>query len=318
MKKQIEVMIVFSIFLMLIPCISFIGKNQNRISHTTSDDTVSILFTENNKIAEISLEDYMVGAVLAQMPADFEEEALKAQAILSHTYILRRQMSEQANPTKQLKGAFISDDASHYQSYFTPEQAKKFYGSEYETVLKKVTDIVKSVKNQILTYDNEPIIVAFHAVSGGATESAKNMWGEDIPYLISVNSSWDKKVESNEKTTAFSSDELEKKLSEAFPDIDHKLNDKSIRIEKATDIGSVLKININGETLSGTDFTAALSLPSPCFTIDFKNDTYTVKTKGYGHLVGMSQYGANYMAKDGKTYEEILSHYFPHTTLKDY
>ena len=318
MKKHIEIMIVFSIFLMLIPCISFINKNEMQTTDITQSDTVKILFTEKDKVEEISMEDYMIGAVLAQMPAEFEEEALKCQSVLTHTYILRRKITAQNNPDKSLKGADISDDSSLYQSYFTKEQAKKFYGDDYENAYKKIASAVKEVKNKILTYDNEPIIVAFHAISSGSTESAENMWGEKIPYLISVDSSWDIKNDSFEKTTAFTDDEFSARLSSAFPEVKFaELKENSLKVEKTSDCGTVLSLKINDQTLTGTEFANALSLPSPCFTFDCKNDTYTINTKGYGHLVGMSQYGANYMAKDGKDYTEILSHYFPETTLKD-
>lgn len=318
MKKQIEIMIVFSIFLMLIPCISFLNKNETQSAGYAESGTVKILFTEKDKVEEISMQDYMIGAVLAQMPADFEEEALKCQAVLTHTYILRRQLTEQANPDKKLKGADISDDSSLYQSYFTKDQAKKFYGDDYENAYKKAASAVKAVINKILTYDSKPIIVAFHAISSGSTESAENMWGEKIPYLISVDSSRDKKNDSFEKTTSFTADELLSRLQSAFPDNEFsELKENSLKVEKTSDCGSVLSIKINDQTLTGTEFANALSLPSPCFTVDYKNDTYTIKTKGCGHLVGMSQYGANYMAKDGKTYTEILSHYFPETALKD-
>lgn len=318
MKKQIEIMIIFGIFLMLIPCISFISKNENRIGKNSESNTVKILFTKKDKVEEISLEDYMIGSVLAQMPADFEEEALKSQAVLTHTYILRRQITEQSNPDKKLKGADISDDSSLYQNYFTEEQAKKFYGDDYEKTYKKVSDAVNSVKNKILTYENEPIIVAFHAISSGSTESAENMWGEKIPYLISVNSSWDTKNDGFEKTTDFTADELSARLSSVFPELkSSELKENSIKIEKSSDCGSVLSLKIDNQTLSGIEFSNALSLPSPCFTLKFKDNSYTIKTKGYGHLVGMSQYGANYMAKDGKNYDEILAHYFPETSLTD-
>lgn len=318
MKKQIEIMIIFSIFLMLIPCISFINKNEAPKASETDNNNVKILFTEKNKVEEISLEEYMIGAVLAQMPADFEEETLKAQAVLTHTYILRRQLTEQSSPDKKLKGAYISDDSSLYQSYFTPKQAKKFYGDDYDDAHKKVSNAVKAVKNEILTYDGEPIVVAFHAISGGSTESAENMWGEKIPYLISVDSSWDKKTDSFEKSTTLTTDDISAKLSSAFPDQDFSsIEENNIKIQKNTECGTVLSVKVNDTELSGIDFSNALSLPSPCFTIEYNDDSFTFNTKGYGHLVGMSQYGANYMAKEKKGYKEILSHYFPETSLQD-
>lgn len=315
MKKQVEIMIIFAIFLMLLPCLAFLNKNQQPKA-IYSSDTVKILFTKENKVSEISMEDYLVGAVLAQMPSSFEPEALKAQAVLAHTYIVSRQQAEKDSPTSSLKGAYISDNTSVYQSYYTPEQAKEHYGDDYDDAKKNVTKAVKAVENQILVYAGEPIFVAFHAVSCGCTESSKDMWGIDIPYLVSVKSSWDKNKKGFEKTTEFTADELSALLSKHFKNIDVDLNKDIIEIESTSDNGSVISIDVNGTKLSGTEFSNALSLPSPCFSFTLKNDTYTFTTKGYGHLVGMSQYGANAMAKDSKTFEEILSYYFPHTSIQ--
>ena len=301
---------------MLIPCLSFINKT-NKSTAVSSSGTVKILLRKENKVIKMSMEDYLVGAVLSQMPADFEPQALKAQAVLAHTYIISRQQAEKSGKTENLKGADLSDDTSLYQSYFTKEQAEKFYGDDYSTALNKVSKAVKSVKNKIVTYENEPIIVAFHAVSCGVTESAKDMWDVDVPYLISVDSQWDKKNSGFEKTTKFTANELSKLLSKHFKSIDTKLKKGSIKVNKLTDNGSVISVKINGTNVSGTEFSTALSLPSPCFSIALKNGSYVIKTKGCGHLVGMSQFGANAMAKDKKTYADILSHYFPNTKLKD-
>lgn len=315
MKKQVIIMLVFGMFLLAIPCITFIHKNNSQAVNALSTNTVKILFTKSNKVQEIPLEDYMIGAVLAQMPADFESEALKAQAILAHTYIFRRQITEQEEPDEKLKGADISDDSSLYQSYFTEDQAKEFYGDDYDKAYKNVSEAVSNVKNLVVKYDSQPIIVAFHAISCGKTESAKNLWGEDIPYLISVDSSFDENVEGFEKTTQLSSKDLVEKLQTAFPDLDFSDSD-GIEVVKITDSGTVLMVNAYGNELSGTEFANALSLPSPCFTVESKSDTYTFVTKGYGHLIGMSQYGANAMAKDGSDYKEILEHYFPGTKIQ--
>ena len=160
----------------------------------------------------------MIGSVLAQMPADFDEEALKAQAVLAHTYICRRQLSEAQSPTPALKGALISDDSTLYQSFFTLKAAKEYYGSDYESI-QKVKSAVQSVENEILTYEDEPIIVAFHAASNGHTQSAKNAWGEDIPYLLSVDSSADKDLVTTECTQALTAKEFQDKLLDRFPDI---------------------------------------------------------------------------------------------------
>ena len=315
MKKQVGIMFIFGLFLLGLPCITFLHSNSRLSVDSDRKDIVKILYTKDEKVEEISMEDYIIGAVLAQMPQDFEEEALKSQAILAHTYIERRKLSEKESADKSLKGAYISDDTSQYQSYFNESQAKKFYGDKYEQAYKKVSEAVKQVEDLILSYDSKPIVVAFHALSSGKTESAKNLWGEDIPYLISVDSSWDEKIDGFEKSDTFSSDDIKKALEKAFDDMDFSKIGDTLKVSETTDSNTVLTVNAGGNDINGSDFANALSLPSPCFTIDKDNDKYTITTKGYGHLVGMSQYGANAMAKEGKGYKEILAHYFPKTKI---
>lgn len=314
MKRQLEIMFIFSICLMLIPCIAFINP-PNTTAALNNSDTVKILFTEIGKTEEITMNEYMIGAVLAQMPADFNEEALKAQAVLAHTYILRRQLTEAENPTDKLNGADISDDTALYQSYFTTEQAKAFYKDDFENSYNKVKNAVDDVKDQILTYDSEPIIVAFHAVSSGKTQSAKDMWNEDIPYLTTVDSSWDEENAGFESKSTMTADEITARLSSAFSDKEFKDINNNLKIKSTSESGAVLETEVCGNIISGSDFAAALSLPSPCFEINQKDGNFEIITKGCGHLVGMSQFGANSMAQKGKTYQEILSHYFPGTSV---
>ena len=129
MKKQIGIMLVFGVLLLGIPCFTFLHNGNFSDVKTVDKNIVKILYTENEKIEEVSMEDYIIGAVLSQMPQDFEEDALKAQAVLAHTYISRRKMTETSD---DLKGADISDDTTKYQSYFNKSQAKEFYGDKYE------------------------------------------------------------------------------------------------------------------------------------------------------------------------------------------
>ena len=315
MKKQIGIILIFGFCLIMIPCITFINGKPDS-AKVLGSGSVKILFTQTDTVEEISLEDYMIGAVLAQMPAEFEEEALKAQAVLAHTYILRRQLTENNSPDQKLNGADISDDNSLYQSYFTEEQAKDFYGDEYDTAYEKVSNAVRAAKNQILVYDSQPIIVAFHAISCGYTESAENLWGEDIPYLISVESKLDEELEGFEKTTELSLEELTARLEAAFPDGDFSGISDKLEATDTTDTGTVLTIEVGKVQLRGVDFAEALSLPSPCFSIETDGENYTFTTKGYGHLIGMSQYGANLMAQEGKDYQEILSRYITGTEIE--
>lgn len=320
MKNQIQIMAVFTVFLIIIPCIAFFNKTEKsaQTNTKTQDTHVKFLFTKEDKVETLTMEDYIIGAVLAQMPADFEDETLKAQAVLAHTYALRRMLSEENKKTENLKGAIMSDDTSIYQNYFTKKQAEELYGDDYKTAYEKVSKAVKAVEKKVLTYNNELIVVAFHAISGGKTESAKNAWGEDIPYLISCDSSWDKKISGYKKDTEFTSDELSARLKNAFPDADFEKTDKKdwIVTDDVTDVGTVMNVQIGGNSFAtGQQLSQILSLPSPNFTVTYADDKFTITTQGYGHLVGMSQYGANYLAKEGKKYDEILTHYFKGTKI---
>lgn len=314
MKEYVQTVAVFAVMLCLIPCLVFLSKDEDSARASAGTNLgVKIYFTKERKAKEFTEEDYMIGAVLAQMPADFEDEALKAQAVLARTYILYRRQSEETAPTPELNGCLISDDSELYQGFFTQEQAKEFYGEDYDNAYKKVSSAVKSVSNLSLTYKGKPVIAAFHAVSSGFTESALNAWGQDIPYLQSVESKSDKDIEGMESEKIYTAEELKAALEKAklpieFTDLSSAEN--WINIKKQTERGYVTSLEVCGTEVSVTDFTAALDIASPCFKCEFANTKFTFTAKGYGHLVGMSQYGANSMAREGKSFKDILLHYY--------
>lgn len=314
MKDYIQTAVIFIIFMGVIPCLAFIGGKYDAeavSAKTSSDMEVGIYFTDKEKLEVYSLEDYLIGAVMAQMPADFEDEALKAQAVLARTYIVRRYQAEQQSPTETLHGGLISDDTSLYQDFFTEKQAKKFYGDDYKNAYKKVKAAVQSTA-EILTYKDEPIIAAFHAVSSGYTESAETAWGQDIPYLQAVKSKSDLKVEGAETEITMSSDQLKEKLA------DYELSkdpEKWITLT-ANERGYITAVKVVTKEISVTEFTKLMGIPSPCFEMDYADDEFIFSSLGYGHLVGMSQYGANALAKDGKDYKDILMHYYTDCKLE--
>ena len=156
MKDLIQIMAVFAVILTIIPTIVFLRPNESASKPAFAEkEKIAVYFTESGKTEDFTLEEYMIGSVLAQMPADFDEEALKAQAVLAHTYICRRQLSESQSPTPALKGALISDDSTLYQSFFTLKAAKEYYGSDYEKAYKKVKSAANAVKDDILTIKAE-------------------------------------------------------------------------------------------------------------------------------------------------------------------
>jgi stage II sporulation protein D len=242
------------------------------------------------------------------MPATFETEALKAQAVTAHTYAERQVKREKENPTPELCGADFSNDTSKYQGYFTLNQVKQYYGDNFDLYYSKISDALKDVSQYIITYENEPIVSAFHSMSAGKTESAENAWGSPVDYLVSVDSSFDKEAENYRSTVTFTHEELKSKLSSVGSIEDAGTNCFS-EITR-TSAGSVKTIKVGGNKISGSELRKALELRSADFDVSFEEGKYTFTVRGYGHGIGMSQYGANCLAKQGKTYEEILLHYY--------
>jgi stage II sporulation protein D len=280
--------------------------------------TYKVLDIATGNIIEVSAEEYIIGAVCAEMPASFGTEALKAQAVAAHTYAERRRLSELENPTADLCGADFSNDTSKYQGYYTEEQAKQFFGDSFEESYTKISEAVREVGNYILTYEDEPIISAFHSMSSGKTESAENVWGTAVSYLVSVDSSYDTSAPKYEEEVTYSKDVLRNKLETSFNGI--VLGDDItswITILTVSDSGTVLTAMAGNLKVTGSQLREALLLRSANFSIEFTGDSAVITTKGYGHGVGMSQYGANAMALEGKTWREILEHYYSGCTITE-
>ncbi len=319
MKDMIKIFIVFSMLLLIVPSAVFIKNkpDENSFSSPGSNvlENVRFLNESTGEVAEIPLREYLIGCVIAQMPYDFSAEALKAQAVICRTYIYHRRLSEMSDPTEGLKGADISDDCEVYQKYFSSDEAKSYYGDEYEAAYKACEQAVDETKGEILTYENSPIVTAFHAVSSGITESAANAWGVEIPYLVSVKSESDTLIKGAKKEYEFTSDEIFARIKGLLLQ-EEKSNDFSLEAQDITPCGTVKTMAVTNsgqeESINGTSFAAALNLASSCFeiTYDKSADSFHITSTGVGHMVGLSQYGADYMAKEGKTYKEILLHYF--------
>ncbi|MBQ8965791.1 stage II sporulation protein D [Ruminococcus sp.] len=311
MKEELRCGVVLVICLALIPCLVFLGKTEEQ----GGGFTVGVYLTKEDRVEEYTLDEYVTGAVLAQMPADFCEEALKAQAVLARTYILRRYESEQDKPDPALHGALISDDANVCQSFFSPSQAEAFYGADYAKARKRAEKAVREA-GEILTCNGEPVICAYHTASSGHTESALTAWGQDIPYLQAVESGGDSRLEGLESRLELSAEE--------FTDIAQKLGakgkwgaDDPISAE-TNERGYVTELRLFGTKVNVQKFVSLAGLASPCFEFEAGEKSIDFTAKGYGHLVGMSQYGANAMAEEGASYKEILAHYFQGAELKNF
>ncbi|WP_233522768.1 stage II sporulation protein D [Peribacillus glennii] len=279
-------------------------RKKNSVKNTPSPAVpVSVFRSESKKVETLPLESYVIGVVAAEMPADFEIEALKAQALTARTYIVNQLL---AKDTPGLpKGAVVTDTVQH-QVYKNNEELKKIYGSDYKNKIKKISKAVKDTKGQIITYDGKPITASFFSTSNGFTENSEALWGSPRPYLKSVSSPWDKEIsEKFYNTMVISVADFEKRLG--------------VKVSAGNQIGTITSrtpgkrvgiVNINGKKLTGKEIREALGLRSADFSWERKGQNIVITTKGFGHGVGMSQYGANGMALEGGTAEEIVKHYY--------
>ncbi|MBQ8960385.1 MAG: stage II sporulation protein D [Ruminococcus sp.] len=275
-----------------------------------------VLDTATGEVTEVPVRDYVIGAVCAEMPAAFEEEALKAQAAAAHTYAERLRLRRLSSPDPELKGADLSNDTSKYQGYLTLDQIRTYYGEDFDEYYEKVSRAADEVLPYIITYEDEPIISAFCSMSSGMTESAENAWGEAVDYLVPVESPQDVNAPRFLEEAQFSQEVLREKLSSAFgePDLSGDMGDW-VKILQVSPSGTVLRASVGGIDVTGGELRTALGLRSAAFDWSVQGGTAVFTTKGYGHGVGMSQYGANAMAQAGSTWQEIIAHYYPGCTV---
>jgi stage II sporulation protein D len=253
-------------------------------------------------IENIPLEEYVVGVVASEMPAEFEEEALKAQALAARTFILRYLLAGEKIGTPE--GADVTDTVNH-QVYKGEEELRAIWKGDYAWKLAKVTEAVKATAGQILTYNNEPITASFFSTSNGKTENSEEYWPNEIPYLRSVESPWDIDTPKFLKQVSLSVADFQNKLG-----VQLGSDDTVGKITARTTGNRVDTVEINGKQLTGREVREKLKLQSSDFSWERKGENIVITTKGYGHGVGMSQYGANGMALEGKKHSDIVAHYY--------
>ncbi|MCJ8007933.1 stage II sporulation protein D [Lederbergia wuyishanensis] len=278
-------------------------EEQPKQAKNESITEVAVFRTSLNKIETLPLEDYVIGVVASEMPADFEKEALKAQALAARTYIVTHLMS---TPDKASipEGADIKDTVDH-QVYKNKSELKKQWGKDFDWKYKKVEEAVKETAGEVLTFNDKPITASFFSTSNGFTENAEEYWKNKIPYLKSVKSPWDVKSPKFNSQKVFTISEFEQKLGVSIG------NGKDIgTVTSRTEGKKVATVKINGKSFTGREIREKLDLRSTDFNWIRKGDSIIVTTKGFGHGVGMSQYGANGMAKEGKKYDEIVTYYY--------
>lgn len=301
MKNKILLGVV--IILSIINIVVIKNKKEDHSFFTEEEKGQITIKTKDEKIEKLNLEEYLVGVLAAEIPASFHEEALKAQAVAARTYALYK------INTNQNQDYDILADISN-QAFINEEEMKAKWHEQYDYFRTKITNAVKATENEVMVYQDEVIEAFYFSMSNGYTEDSSYVFGESLPYIKSVNSKWDNNTLNNFSVTkTFSRTEFCTKLN---------LNDcTNITINKQTytNTGRVNTLILNNQEFKGTDIRKKLGLRSTDFQIEI-GDNIKITTKGYGHGVGMSQYGANGMAKEGYKYQEILNFYYNDISLK--
>ena len=271
--------------------------------------TIKLFHSGSGQIEELPIDEYLYGVVSSEMPANFEIEALKAQAIVARTYTIYQIM----NNSGKHPGADICDNSSCCQAWISKdERLSKWAPEEAESNWNKIVDAVNSTSGKIITYQNKPINAFFHSNSGGKTESSLNIWGGiDYPYLKSVETAGEEGYTQYSSEAKFTKEELLNKLKEKYEDceIDYS-QENCIQILEYTTSGRVKTIKFGNKEIAGTEARTILGLRSTNFTFTISGDEIIFSVIGYGHGVGMSQTGADALAKSGSNCEEIIKHFY--------
>ncbi|WP_339263754.1 stage II sporulation protein D [Solibacillus sp. FSL W7-1472] len=292
--KKIIIYFIIGVLLFLVP-FTLKSKKQTSIPEQAESTSCPLFIKVNN--TTVPIEDYLIGVIAGEMPASFHMEALKAQAIASRTYVLKQ--------TNYGKKPILTTTA--HQVYNDQELREEKWKTTFAENEEKITEAVNQTANQILTYNDELITAMFHASSFQYTESAENYSGNPIPYLTATTSP----EQLNQEQTTYTFEELNKKLKQNFSRA--QLQNAKL---KRNNTNRIEQITIHKKTWTGRELRTLLNLRSTNFTWEPTETGITIKTYGYGHGVGMSQYGADAMAQGGLTAEDILSHYYLSTTLK--
>lgn len=324
MKKFLKYVLIFIFIIIVLPnlCTKKRKKQNVQTSETTEEEkqeiekydyskykTIKLYHAKTSQTEELSLDDYLYGVVSSEMPASFEKEALKAQAIVARTYTIY-----QITKSKGKHGdADICDDYKCCQAWISKEdRLAKWSENEAEANWNKIVEAVDSTQGKIITYNGSPIDAFFHSNSGGITETASNVWGGDnFPYLQSVQTSGEDGYTQYSSKVEFSQSEFIDKIKTKHPDFEIDFNDNScVQILEYTESGRIRTIKFGNIQIAGTEARTLLGLKSTNFSFEIVDGKIKFKVLGYGHGVGMSQTGADSMAKAGSSAEEIIKHFY--------
>jgi len=307
LKDYIIIIVVFIALLLTTPPL-FKAVNPNPASLESGGEayhfprSITLHLIESEDIIRLSVEDYLVGCLFAQIPVTFHEQALRAQAVAAHTYLLRLLEDN----------TVITDDSATCQPFFTEDRAKEHYGARYDEYLEKVRAAARFGASRAVFYKNEPIHAVYHSVSAGVTNTAFSIWGRDLPYLQSVESSWDREHPDFMVINEITAETIRLTLFDynktASMPVDYEM--WFVNPVK-NEFGYVLSLRLGEVLLSGGDMWRLFNLRSPSFEVSYRRDgIFTIETRGFGHGAGLSQYGADVLGRRGFSAEDILLHYY--------
>lgn len=301
---------------------SSMAENNNKVEKVKNTKLVDVVnlkevevyISKENKVEKVPLEEYVLSVVSSEMPATFHEEALKAQSILARTFVINKLITGCNN----IKEGNICD-TTHCQAYLNINEKKKAWGKDGDEYLKKLKKVVKETEGKVLSYNDQLVkYPQYFSTSSGNTEDAVAVFSEDVPYLKSVESPGEEISPKYESEISISISDFKSKIKKSIPNSDLGNNiTEEVKILNRNTGGTVDDIKIGDTTIKGKEFRKIFGLNSANFTLEVLEDKINIKCLGYGHGVGMSQWGANVMAKEGSKYDEILEHYFKGSKIEE-
>ncbi len=288
-------------------------KIEEVINYEKIDKDSPIINIYNHKKGineKINIEEYLYGVLSGEMPVEFNIEALKAQAVAARTYVLYKQENEKSS---KHPNAVVCTDYTHCQEYKSYDELEKIKGKEWmQDSYNKIKQAVDETKGHIIIYEDKPILPLYFSTSSGKTENSEEVFANEVPYLKSVDSPYDKESPKYESTLQISKDEFIKNMKRSYNDITLSASNlkEEIKVIEISKGGSVEKIKIGNKELKGRDIRSIFNLNSSNFEIEVKGEDVDFLVKGYGHGVGMSQWGAQGMSDEGYKYYDILNHYY--------
>lgn len=310
MKKTILFTIGIILFIIIVPIICIMISE--KIDIPKIEDEILVYVAQEDRIEKMRVNQYIKEVVSAEMPVEFSKEALKAQAVAARTYMVRKMESGEAPAHK---GADICTDYKHCAAWISETERKKLWNSEKnEEYWNKISEAVDETDGEIMVYGDEIVNAVFHSTSSGKTEAAVDVWGKDVAYLQSVESPGDELSPKFNDEKKMPISEFCAKVLEKYPEAD--MSAPLFEAQSVSAAGGVITAKVCGISIKGTEFRTLFELRSANIEFSQVGENVIIKTKGNGHGVGMSQYGANYMANQGFDYKNILMHYYTGTKIE--